>query len=347
MEALDNLYYYYSLDNNNNNAGQIMIKPVSVLVAGAVLVCSSLFSISSHSMSSFKPKQSGYTETQHPIMLVQGILAFDSIAGIDYWYKISEKLEAEGAQVYTAHINALNGSVARGEQLIAELDNIRAVDPSIEKFNLVAHSQGGLTSRYVMSVRPDLVASVTTMGAPNKGAPIADAINNIFLENSPLGNVYEFAANAAGSLIDSLSGDGIGKGDVRALTIEFTTAGAADFNATYPAGLPATHCGDGPSSVVINGHDINLYSWAGGDTFTNFLDPLDYLFATTGLLFAGESNDGITGRCSSHFGKVIRDDYKMNHADLINQVLGLHTWFDTDPLSLYRTHANRLKTAGL
>jgi triacylglycerol lipase len=64
-------------------------------------------------------------------------------------------------------------------------------------------------------------------------------------------------------------------------------------------------------------------------------------------LFAGESNDGITGSCSSHFGTVIRDDYKMNHGDLINQVLGLHTLFDTDPLSVYRTHANRLKTAGL
>ena len=324
-----------------------MIKPISTLAVSVLLACSSLYSLTSHSMSSAKPAPSGYTDTQHPIMLVQGILAFDSIAGVDYWYKISEKLESEGAQVYTAHINAFNGSVARGEQLIEELDNIRAVDPSIQKFNLVAHSQGGLTSRYVMSVRPDLVASLTTMGSPNQGAPIADALNNIFSENSPLGSTYEFIINAAGSLIDGLSRDGVGKSDARALTKEFTTAGAASFNATYPAGLPTTQCGEGPWSVVINGHNINLYSWAGGAAFTNALDPLDYLFATTGLLFAGESNDGITGSCSSHFGKVIRDDYKMNHGDLINQVLGLHTLFDTDPLSVYRTHANRLKTAGL
>jgi triacylglycerol lipase len=324
-----------------------MIKSIPTLVMGAVLTCSSLYSITSHAMSSAKPAPSGYTDTQHPIMLVQGILAFDSIAGIDYWYKISEKLESEGAKVYTAHINAFNGSVARGEQLIEELDNIRAVDPSIQKFNLVAHSQGGLTSRYVMSVRPDLVASLTTMGSPHEGAPIADMVNNVFPDNSALGNAYELIVNAAGSLIDTLSGDGVGKGDARALTKEFTTAGAASFNATYPAGLPATQCGEGASSVTINGHDINLYSWGGGDTFTNVLDPLDYLFGTTGLLFAGKSNDGITGSCSSHFGKVIRDDYKMNHGDLINQVLGLHTLFDTDPLSVYRTHANRLKTAGL
>lgn len=324
-----------------------MKKSVLTLGTSALIACSSLYSLNTQAMSSSTPAPSGYTETQHPIMLVQGILAFDSIAGIEYWYKIAEKMESEGATVYTAHINALNDSIDRGEQLIAELDNIRAVDPSIEKFNLVAHSQGGLTSRYVMNVRPDLVASVTTMGSPHQGAPIADVVNNVFPEGSLLGGAFELVTDAAGSLIDKLSGDGVSKGDTRALTYEFTTQGAASFNATYPAGLPTSDCGEGPSSVTINGNDINLYSWGGGDTFTNALDPLDYLFGTVGLLFAGESSDGITGSCSSHFGQVIRDDYKMNHGDLINQVLGLHTLFDTDPLSLYRTHANRLKKAGL
>jgi triacylglycerol lipase len=280
-------------------------------------------------------------------MLVQGILAFDSIAGVEYWYKIAEKLESEGATVYTAHINAFNDSIDRGEQLIRQLETIRASNPAVEKFNLVAHSQGGLTSRYVMNVRPDLVASVTTMGSPHTGAPIADLLNNVFPEDSLLGGVYETVVDAAGSLIDALSGDGVGQGDARALTAEFTTAGAAAFNAQFPAGLPQSYCGEGPASVTLNGHDIRLYSWAGSDPFTNAADPLDYLFGTTGLLFLGGKSDGITGQCASHFGRVIRDDYKMNHGDLINQVLGLHSLFSTDPLSLYRSHANRLKQAGL
>ena len=158
---------------------------------------------------------------------------------------------------------------AFNEQLIAELDNIRAVDPSIEKFNLVAHSQGGLTSRYVMNVRPDLVASVTTMGSPHQGAPIADVVNNVFPEGSLLGGAFELVTDAAGSLIDKLSGDGVSKGDTRALTYEFTTQGAASFNATYPAGLPTSDCGEGPSSVTINGNDINLYSWFNPVTNSN------------------------------------------------------------------------------
>lgn len=324
-----------------------MKKPFSKLLVGGLLAASPLLALDTYAMSSSEPEPSGYTQTENPIMLVQGILAFDSIAGVEYWYKIAEKLEKEGATVYTAHINAFNDSVDRGEQLIKELDNIRAVNPSIQKFNLVAHSQGGLTSRYVMNVRPDLVASVTTMGSPHQGAPIADVLNDVFPEDSLLGTAYEVIGDAAGTLIDMLSGDDVGKGDTRSLTQEFTTEGAAAFNASYPAGLPAEYCGEGPSSVTLNGHNIRLYSWGGGDTFTNVADPLDYLFGTTGLLFAGESSDGITGSCSSHFGEVIRDDYKMNHGDLINQVLGLHTLFDTDPLSIYRTHANRLKEAGL
>lgn len=324
-----------------------MKKTFSNLLAAGLMTASSVVALNAEAMSSPPAEPSGYTQTKHPIMLVQGILAFDSIAGVEYWYKIADKLESEGGKVYTAHINAFNGSVARGEQLIKELDNIRATDPSVSKFNLVAHSQGGLTSRYVMAVRPDLVASVTTMGSPHQGAPISDVLNKVFPEDTILGKAYEVVADAAGTLIDKLSGDGVGKGNTRELTKEFTTAGAQKFNAQFPLGLPTEDCGEGPASVTVNGNDIRLYSWAGTDPFTNVADPLDYLFGTTSLLFAGKNSDGITGQCSSHFGTVIRDDYKMNHGDLINQVLGLHSLFSTDPLSLYRTHANRLKQAGL
>lgn len=315
--------------------------------AAAVVAASSLTAFNAQAMSTAEPAPKGYTETQHPIMLVQGIIAFDNILGLDYWYKISEKLESEGAEVYTAHINALNDSVARGEQLITELENIRAVNPEVEKFNLVAHSQGGLTSRYVMNVRPDLVASVTTMGSPHTGAPVADLLAGIFPAETLAGDVFETIADTAGNLIDNLSGDDVEGGDTRALVEEFTTQGAAAFNATYPVGMPINECGEGPSSVTLNGHDIRLYSWGGGLPVTNAVDPLDLLFGTVGLLYKGESSDGITSSCSSHFGQVIRDDYWMNHGDLINQAFGLHGLLSTDPLSLYRTHANRLKEAGL
>ncbi len=320
-----------------------MIKQLKTLTVSTVLASSLAFTANINAMSNAPEPipPSGFTDTKNPIMLVQGILAFDSIAGIDYWYGIAGELESEGATVYTAHISAINNSETRGEQLIAELENIRATDTSIEKFNLIAHSQGGLTSRYVMSVRPDLVASVTTMGSPHQGSPIADVLNGQID-----GGIINSLASVIGSLIDGLSGDDTTGSDSGSLIYEFSTAGIIEFNEKYPAGIPTSECGQGPATVSISGHDINLYSWGGSTSFTNAMDPLDYMFSAAGSLQTG-SSDGITGSCSSHFGAVIRDDYDLNHGDLINQTLGLTSYSGTDPISLYRSHANRLKNAGL
>lgn len=61
----------------------------------------------------------------------------------------------------------------------------------------------------------------------------------------------------------------------------------------------------------------------------------------------GTANDGLVGTCSSHLGMVIRDNYRMNHLDEVNQVFGLTSLFETSPVSVYRQHANRLKNASL
>ena len=65
------------------------------------------------------------------------------------------------------------------------------------------------------------------------------------------------------------------------------------------------------------------------------------------LFFGWEQNDGLVGKCSSHWGVVLRDDYGWNHLDEVNQVLGLRGLFASSPASVYRAHANRLKSAGL
>ena len=116
----------------------------------------------------------------------------------------------------------------------------------------------------------------------------------------------------------------------------------AEFNQLYPAGLPSSWCGQGPAEE--NG--IRFYSWTGTKPMTNILDVLDYAFVLSVMIY-DEKSDGLIGQCSSHLGVVIRDDYTMNHADEVNQLFGLTALFRTSPKSLYRSHANRLKTAGL
>ncbi len=72
--------------------------------------------------------QSTYTQTKNPIVLVHGLFGPDSVLGVyDYWYGIGNELKAGGAKVYTASLSASNFTEVRGEQLVRDLDTLRAV----------------------------------------------------------------------------------------------------------------------------------------------------------------------------------------------------------------------------
>ena len=293
--------------------------------------------------------------TKHPVVLVPGIFAFDNIAMIDYWYQIPSTLQSQGVKVYIPKINAFDNSTKRGNQLIQQLESYKAAsNGTIQKFNLMAHSQGGMTSRYVMNVRPDLVASVTTMATPHTGSPLADITTGIAPPGTLQGVSFAVFANAVGNLVNILSGNSASQSNINAMLSEFTKPGAAAFNTKYPRGLPSTKCGTGPNTVTIPrnnvNHSVRLYSWGGNGPLTHVLDPSDALFGITSLAFIGQGekgNDGVTGVCANHFGQIINDRYFMNHLDINNQVFGLVSWFETNPKTLFRNHATRLKNAGL
>ncbi|RRU73742.1 triacylglycerol lipase [Stutzerimonas xanthomarina] len=284
---------------------------------------------------------SDYTATKYPIVLAHGMLGFDSLLGIDYWYGIPSALRRDGAQVYITEVSQLNTSELRGEELLAQVEEIVAISGK-PKVNLVGHSHGGPTVRYVAGVRPDLIASVTSVGAPHKGSDVADLIRKI-PEGSSGEAIIAGLVNAMGSFINFVSGSSStapqdSLGSLESLNSE----GAARFNAKFPQGIPTTACGEG--AYKVNG--VRYYSWSGTSPLTNPLDISDAMMGAGALAFSGP-NDGLVGRCSSHLGMVIRDNYRMNHLDEVNQFMGLTSLFETDPVSVYRQHANRLKNAGL
>ncbi|CZF82824.1 Lactonizing lipase precursor [Grimontia celer] len=283
----------------------------------------------------------GYTQTKYPIVLVHGLFGFDSIAGIDYFHAIPQALSRSGAKVFVAQVSATNSSEQRGEQLLQQVRWVKAVTGA-NKVNLIGHSHGSPTARYVASVAPQHVASVTSVGGVNKGSEFADAVRGI-----PPGSVGEglavTAAHALSGLISVLSGGASLPQDPLASLHSLTTKGSLAFNAKYPEGVPTSRCGEG-SYRASNG--VYYYSWSGTSTVTNVLDISDPAMFTTGLFFS-EANDGLVGRCATHLGKVIRSNYRMNHLDEVNQLFGLHDLFETDPVTVYRQHANRLKLQGL
>ena len=270
------------------------------------------------------------------------MLGFDSILGVDYWYGIPAALRRDGASVYITEVSQLDTSEARGEQLLAQVEEIVAISGK-PKVNLIGHSHGGPTIRYVAAVSPNLVASATSVGAPHKGSATAD-----FIRQVPPGSAGELLlagiVNGLGTLINFLSGSSSTSPQNALGSLEsLNSEGAARFNAKFPQGIPTTACGEGAYSVK----GVRYYSWSGTSPVTNIIDPSDLLLGATSLAFNGEANDGLVGRCSSRMGKVIRDNYRMNHLDEVNQTLGLTSLFETDPVTVYRQHANRLKNDGL
>lgn len=280
-------------------------------------------------------------KTKYPIVLAHGMSGFDEILGIvDYWYGIPSELRDYGATVYVTTVSQFNSTEMRGEQLIDQIETIVAISGK-PKVNLIGHSHGGLDVRYVAAVRPDLVASVTSVGSPHKGADLADFLAANIRGGSFGEAVLAAFANSLGDVLAFLTGHSNPQDAIAALG-SLTSAGVATFNASYPQGVPTTSCGEGAFSV--NG--IRYYSWSGTGILTNALDVSDGLMALTSL-FYDMANDGLVDRCSSHLGDVIRDNYFMNHIDEINHALGLVSLLDTNPKTVFRNHANRLKNLGL
>lgn len=310
-----------------------MKKHILKWIGAAVLLVLSFLPVSSWA--------AGYTQTKYPIILVHGLFGFDNIGSVDYFYDIPAALRADGAQVYVSQVSAANSTEVRGEQLLAYVKQVLAATGA-SKVNLIGHSHGGPTARYVASVAPELVASVTTVGAPNKGSAVADILRNVAPSGSFTEDVIASVVNGFAGLIALLSGDSSPQNSAAALD-SLTTAGMATFNQTHPEGVPTTACGEG--AYQVNG--VRYFSWSGASIFTNLLDASDSYLGQTALAFGFTKNDGLVSRCSSHLGQVIRDDYSMNHLDEVNQLIGLVNIFETNPKTVYRQQANRLKNLGL
>lgn len=281
---------------------------------------------------------STYSQTKYPVVLAHGMFGWDTMLGIEYWYGIPTDLRNSGATVYTTQNSGLEYSEVRGEQLLKQVKEILAITGK-EKVNLIGHSHGGHSVRYVAALLPQSVASVTTMATPAKGAPMADLIVNGGTGGAVATNVLQ----AVGVVLNFISGGGNSPVSANHSLVSLSTAGSAAFNAKFPQAIPTTACGEG--AYEVNG--VKYYSFGGTSQITNIFDILDLPVKAVSLAFTdGQANDGFVGRCSTHVGKVVRDNYNMNHIDFMNHVFGLRAW-NTDPKSIYREQLNRLKLAGM
>ena len=111
--------------------------------------------------------------TKYPIILVHGI-ALREMKIIRAFGKIEYTLKEAGYDVYTAGTDGFGTIESNAEQLkeiiLGVLESTRA-----EKVNIIAHSKGGLDSKYMITKldMADQVASLTTLCTPHRGSAIA------------------------------------------------------------------------------------------------------------------------------------------------------------------------------
>lgn len=348
------------------------------ILSGAMAIVAVLASlpIAHYAQAGAAPITDTYAATRYPIILVHGLTGTDRYANLlDYWYGIPSDLQSHGAQVYVANLSGFQGELGpngRGEQLLAFVKQVMAATGA-QKVNLIGHSQGGLSARYVAAVAPQWVASVTTIGTPHHGSEFADFVVRA-MQSDPTGLSEPIIARFANLLGTLLSSSHNTNQDAAAALQALTTSGAASFNAAVPSaglGVPGT-CRSGKATETLGGNTHYLYSWTGdaiqptwsvlrvrgaSDTsISGVLDPATYADPTTLTLFgtgavminrnAGQ-NDGLVSVCSALYGNVLSTRYRWNHLDEINQMFGWMGFYAEDPRAVIRTHANRLMLQGL
>ena len=280
-----------------------------------------------------------YTKTKYPIVLVHGFSGFDSVGGlIGYFHTVPYNLRRSGAKVYVPSVSAFNSSEARGEQLANYLMTLPE-----SKFNLIGHSQGSPTSRVAASLIPNKVASITSVNGANQGSKVADVLLGLVPGDVGQGLVAGIL-NAGGSVINFFSGSDNPQ-DALASANSLSTQKSAQLNQALGNKGISNNCRSLSENVNVNGNNIKMFSWSGNRAVTNIFDITDGLLGATSLAFGFEQNDGLVSVCSSKLGSVISTSYRTNHIDAINHLFGVRGW--TNPVTLYRAQANRLKNRGL
>lgn len=114
--------------------------------------------------------------TKYPVILVHGIV-LKQMKIINAFGKISDQLMADGYNSFVAEIDAVGAIDTNAAQLKRYIERVLE-ESGAEKVNIIAHSKGGLDSKYMITElgMEDKVASLTTLCTPHNGSLIASKL---------------------------------------------------------------------------------------------------------------------------------------------------------------------------
>jgi triacylglycerol lipase len=246
-----------------------------------------------------------------PIVLVHGIMGFNEIQWngwtlADYFCGIPALLRKAGNTVLVPCLTATAGVKRRARELRRFLNQHMRHEP----VHLIAHSMGGLDSRYLISrlKMQKRVLTLTTLGTPHRGSTFAD-----------------WSIRALERLVRPI---------LRTLRIptrgfyDLTTASCARFNLKVPPSPGVRYFS------VAGKHDGGLFN------------P-EWLFPYSIVLDNEGPNDGVVSVASATYGESV-EVWDGDHFSLVNQgsPLSRYRSYYRDPGERYATLLGRLADEG-
>jgi triacylglycerol lipase len=250
----------------------------------------------------------------YPLVLVHGMGGFEKIGPIDYFSGVAGVLDRSGYEAYFPALDPLNTSEKRGAQLLAYVENVVRVSGK-HKVHLIGHSQGGFDIRWVAHARPDLVASVTSIGTPHRGTAVADVVLGVL--PGPAEDVVAAIANLYGAAMGQRS-------DMRSQLVQLSTAGADAFNAveTDAPGVAyysiAGRTRLAPAGTACDATDSPPFV----KRWSSAVDPTDPVMYAPSVVMdqQGAPHDGLVSVPSARWGRFL-GCIPADHADEICQIL--------------------------
>lgn len=177
---------------------------------------------------------------RYPIALVHGLFGYKTLKigpfRKAYFRGVEKHFKEEGIEVFLPVTTPFASFEKRATQLKEQL-----LATGWEKFHIIAHSAGGLDSRYMVSKlgMGDRVASITTVSTPHRGVWYADFAIKWVFERQRFWKVWDWL--------------GVHREGIPGISV----AGMREFNATTP---------DHP--------DVKYFSFGGAQGFHKIVPPL-------------------------------------------------------------------------
>jgi len=285
----------------------------------------------------------------YPIVLAHGLAGFERFGPINYFFKVGADLRARGEKVVEAEVSPYEYSAVRAQQLASFVDRARSQYGAC-KVNIIAHSQGGIDARYLISSLGygDRVASLITVSTPHRGAPVADIVGGL------LPGYADGTINLILKAIQGLTSDAPGNPSVRnALTQLTTTYMNNTFNPRNPNDSRVRYYSVAGRSGLKTGSTVcSGGRWANSgrvDASDLLLTPTESITALTygGTLLNPVVNDGLVSVSSAKWGTFL-GCIPGDHFDEIGQIadLGTDLLSGFNHINFYRQLVSTLHTDG-